>query len=307
MTENNIELVFQDSAKLEDEEVYLAQDKVSLWVKDKDYYVPSTDISVTNELPPGIYKVDYSNDRGYFCRPIKVETDELFTFTDSITKDLLKEIETFWDKKELYLKNNLIHKRGILLSGFAGTGKTTLINMISQELINKGGVVFKVYGIRNLSHYIDFIKHGFRKIQPDTPIITILEDIEQYSEIEADLLDFLDGQFHVNHHVTIATSNNTEDIPDTFLRPSRLDLKIEVDYPTTQTRKEFFKFKKVPEDKIEELVKATEECSLADLKEIYICVFILDYTVEEAVDQVLNPTEKKNYLERKYKKTKIGL
>ena len=123
MTENNIELVFQDSVKVVDEEEYLEQDKVSLWIKDKDYYVPSTDISVTNELPPGIYKVDYSNDRGYFCRPIKVETDELFTFTDSITKDLLKEIETFWDKKNLYLENNLIHKRGILLSGFMGTGK----------------------------------------------------------------------------------------------------------------------------------------------------------------------------------------
>ena len=121
------------------------------------------------------------------------------------------------------MENNLIHKRGILLSGFAGTGKTTLINIVVQELIDKGGVVFvfKYLWIRNLSHYIDFIKHGFRKIQPDTPVITILRRYRiKYQKCLriSNLLRFLDGHF-INHHVIIATSNNTEDIPDTFLRP----------------------------------------------------------------------------------------
>lgn len=299
-----IELMLSDFVESEPD---LSEDKVSMWVKDKDYYIPSTDISVTRELPPGIYQVDYSNDRGYFCKPIKIETDELFVFTDSITTNLLEEIENFWNKETLYKEKKLVHKRGILLSGFAGTGKTTMINMLSKELINRGGVVFKIYGIKNLSYYIDFMKHGFRKIQPKTPIITILEDIDQYQDIESELLDFLDGQYHLNHHLIIATSNNTENIPDTFLRPSRLDLKIEVDYPSEQTRKEFFRNKEVPENDLSELVKATKECSLADLKEVYICVYLLDYTVEEALTQVLDPTEKKNYLERKYKKTKIGL
>lgn len=299
-----IELMLSDFVESEPD---LSEDKVSMWVKDKDYYIPSTDISVTRELPPGIYQVDYSNDRGYFCKPIKIETDELFVFTDSITTNLLEEIENFWNKEALYKEKKLVHKRGILLSGFAGTGKTTMINMLSKELIDRGGVVFKIYGIKNLSYYIDFMKHGFRKIQPKTPIITILEDIDQYQDIESELLDFLDGQYHLNHHLIIATSNNTENIPDTFLRPSRLDLKIEVDYPSEQTRKEFFRNKEVPENDLSELVKATKECSLADLKEVYICVYLLDYTVEEALTQVLDPTEKKNYLERKYKKTKIGL
>lgn len=299
-----IELMLSDFVESEPD---LSEDKVSMWVKDKDYYIPSTDISVTRELPPGIYQVDYSNDRGYFCKPIKIETDELFIFTDSITTNLLEEIENFWNKETLYKEKKLVHKRGILLSGFAGTGKTTMINMLSKELIDRGGVVFKIYGIKNLSYYIDFMKHGFRKIQPKTPIITILEDIDQYQDIESELLDFLDGQYHLNHHLIIATSNNTENIPDTFLRPSRLDLKIEVDYPSEQTREEFFRNKEVPENDLSELVKATKECSLADLKEVYICVYLLDYTVEEALTQVLDPTEKKNYLERKYKKTKIGL
>ena len=303
----NLQLVLQDYLEEINEVSETESDKISLWVKDKELFIPSADISVIKSLPPGMYQVDYSNDRGYHCKEIKLETDELFVFTDSITQDLLKEIELFWDKGDLYKEKKLIHKRGLLLSGYAGTGKTTLINMVSQELIKRGGVVFKVYDIKNLSNYVDFIKYGFRKIQPNTPIITILEDIDQYQNVEMELLDFLDGQFHVNHHVVIATSNNTEEIPDTFLRPSRLDLKIEVDYPSELTRREFFKFKEVPTEDLENLVKLTEDFSLADLKEVYICVYLLDYSLEDAVDQVKNPTVKKSYLDRKNRGTKMGL
>lgn len=282
-------------------------DKVSLWVKEKDVFVPSTDIEILKQLPAGMYKISYTNDRGYFCKEINLQTDELFDFTDSMIVDLLDEINTFWDKAELFKKNKLVHKRGILLSGYAGTGKTTIINMASKNLIDNGGIVFKISGIRNLSDYVDFIKHGFRKIQEDTPIITILEDIDQYGDVEMELLDFLDGQYHLNHHIVIATSNNTENIPDTFLRPSRLDLKIEIGYPSEQTRREYFKHKNMEDTKIEQLLPETKDCSLADLKEIFICTELLGYSAEEALNQVLNPTEKRNYLISKNQKSKIGL
>lgn len=289
------------------EENGLENKKVSLWVKNKDVYTPSSDIQIMPLLPPGMYTVDYDSNTGHFCKPVNLETDELYVFTESIAEVLLNEISLFWNKKDLYKENNLVHKRGILLYGFPGTGKSSYINMLSEALIKDGGIVFKVSGLRNLFNYVEFLKHGFRKIQKDTNIITILEDIDQYREVELELLDFLDGQSHLNHHVVIATSNDTEDIPDTFLRPSRLDLKIEVPLPTKKTRREYFEYKKVSEDILEELIEKTEGCSLADLKEIYICVFLLDYEVESAVEQVLRPHEKKSFLDNHSRKKKIGL
>lgn len=285
----------------------LEEKKVSLWVKNKDIYTPSSNIQIMPVLPPGMYTVDYDSNQGHFCKPVNLETDELYVFTESIAQVLLDEISLFWDKKDLYKENNLVHKRGILLYGFPGTGKSSYINMLSEALIKEGGIVFKVSGLRNLFTYVDFLKHGFRKIQKDTNIITILEDIDQYREVELELLDFLDGQSHLNHHVVIATSNDTEDIPDTFLRPSRLDLKIEVPLPTEKTRREYFEHKKVTADILEDLIKETEGCSLADLKEVYICVFLLDYEVGRAVDQVLRPHEKKSFLDNHSRKRKIGL
>ena len=280
--------------------------KVSIWMQERDMVRASTNVTLLKKINPGIYTVEFDKNLGLFCRPLDVKSDELFLFSDSITQKLLEEINLFWGKAELYKENNLIHKRGILLEGFPGTGKSSLISILSTHIIKQGGVVFKVDGYRNLEDYITFVRNSFRKIQPDTPIITILEDLDQYEDVEEELLDFLDGKTHINHHVVIATTNNTETIPDTFLRPSRIDLKIEIPLPCEQTRREYFKYKEVPEKDLEDLVMKSDQFSLADLKELYICVYLLDYTVEDAIMKISSPREKRNYLSSPKNKSRMG-
>lgn len=307
---DQLEQVFVLEAPLEDsknETSNTLPKTMSVWVKDKDIIRASTDISLMDKIEPGIYTVDFSREQGLFCKKINVKSDELFIFSDSVTETLLDEITLFWSKAQLYKENNLIHKRGILLEGFPGTGKSSVISILSNEIIAKGGVVFKVNGYRNLNEYVDFVRTGFRKIQPTTPIITILEDIDQYEDVESDLLDFLDGKTHLDHHVIIATTNNTEIIPDTFLRPSRMDLKIEIPLPSENTRREYFQFKNVPEGDINELVEKSDSFSLADLKELYICIYLLDYSVKDAIEKISTPHEKKNYLQSPINKAKLGI
>lgn len=291
---------------LDDAKEVLPDSKVSVWIKDKDLIRASTDITLMKEINPGIYTVDYNKNIGFFCSKINVKSDELFLFSDSITNKLLSEIKLFWEKADLYRENNLIHKRGILLEGYPGTGKSSIISILSSEIIKQGGVVFKVNGDRNLGDYIEFIRTSFRKIQPDTPIITILEDLDMYEDVEEELLDFLDGKTHLDHHVVIATTNNTESIPDTYLRPSRIDLKFEIPLPTSKIRSEYFKYKKVPENNLKELVDKSEGCSLADLKELYICIYLLNYTIDEAISKIKSPREKKCFLDSPQAKSRLG-
>lgn len=281
--------------------------EVSLWVKNKNVVKPSTNITISAKLEPGVYTADYDRDEGYYCRKLDITSDELFIFSDSISSQLLKEVELFWTKKDLYKEKNYIHKRGILLEGYPGTGKSSIITQISNEIIQQGGIVFKVTGFRNLDNYVGFMRTGFRKIEPDTPVVTILEDINEYEEVESELLDFLDGKTNINHHVIIATTNNTTKIPDTLLRPSRLDLRIEIPMPSEQTRREYFIYKNVDSSLIEELVEKSKDCSLADLKEIYICVFLLDYSISDAITKVVTVKDKKNFLISPRKSAKISL
>jgi hypothetical protein len=306
---NNTEtLTFFSLEELAEEDVSTSDNEtISLWVKDKDIIRASTDIVLLKTIEPGTYTVDSSRDIGLYCKKITSKSDELFIFSDSVTANLLNEINNFWDKAELYKEKHLVHKRGILLEGHPGTGKSSIISILSNEIIAKGGVVFKVTGIRNLDYYVNFITSHFRKIQPDTPIITILEDLDQYESVESELLDFLDGKTHFNHHVIIATTNNTDEIPDTFLRPSRIDLRIEIPLPSKQTRKEYFEFKKVPSEDISKLVDQSEKFSLADLKELYISIYLLDYSIEDAIAKISSPRDKKNYSNIPLNRSKLGL
>jgi hypothetical protein len=63
----------------------------------------------------------------------------------------------------------------------------------------------------------------------------------------------------------------------------------------------------VPENDIEELVSKSNNFSLADLKELYICIYLLDYTIDEAINKISSPREKKNYLHSPVNKVKLGL
>lgn len=281
--------------------------EVSNWVKSDNIVKPSTNITVLSKLEPGIYTADYDQEIGYYCRKLNSPSDELFVFSDSIVKDLLEEIDIFWKKKDLYKEKKIIHKRGILLEGYSGTGKSSIIIQSSNEVIKQGGIVFKITDSRNLTDYMEFMRTGFRKIEPDTPVITIIEDINKYESVEVELLDFLDGQFSLNHHIVIATTNDTSEIPNTLLRPSRFDLRIEIPLPSEQTRREYFQFKKINEDSLEELVKQSEGCSLADLKEIYVSMFLLDYSINEAIKKVTTIRDKKNFLNSTKKVSKIAI
>ena len=301
-----LEEFFVEDEELEIAEMEEKREKVSNWINENGIIRGVVDVPQLKQLEPGVYTVHESRDYGEFCKKINYDSDELFVFTDSITQELLEEIDLFWSKSKEYEENNLIHKRGILLQGIPGSGKSSTITLLSNKIIEKGGVVFKISDFRNLDTYISFIRNFFRVIQPDTPVITILEDLDKYRDVEVSLLDFFDGKTQINHHVLITTSNNTEDIPDSFLRPSRIDLIVEINETSEQTREEFFKFKKVPENDLKKLVKETKDCSLAELKEVYLCIYLLGYSLEKAVNKVKNPLDKENYLKSRKKSNKLG-
>lgn len=299
----NIEYFYDEDTEYDD---FYEDMKVSGWIKDGDVFTPTTDVKLVPKLLPGIYQPGHDRDRGYYCKQISFSSDELFTFSNQITTKLLQEIEKFWEKADIYKENKLAHKRGILLAGYAGTGKTSYISLICDDLIKRNGVIFKISSPSNLLEYMSLVKTSLMKIEPETPVITIIEDIDDYENVESQLLDFLDGESYFKHHIVIATSNNTEDLSAPLLRPSRLDLKIEIGYPDETTRREYFQFKKVPETDLDHIVAETENLSIADLKEIYISTYILEYPLKDSIYNVKNPTAKKNYLESKVTTSKLG-
>ena len=107
-------------------EIVPDEKKYSLWQKSGDLYAPITSAKLVDKLQPGMYKID----KDYNCTIMKIKSDDIHEFKDSIHTKILKDVEKFWSSEENFKKASILHKRGILLEGTPGTGKSTLITQI---------------------------------------------------------------------------------------------------------------------------------------------------------------------------------
>lgn len=301
-TLNTIAIYNNDDDDDEESELY------STWIDKGGSYSPAVNLKIVDKMPSGVYKILWKNDD--FCiTPLKVNTDELYRFSEDFTESILIEAEKFWDKAETFKKYKLIHKRGILLAGSPGCGKTAIINLLIQQLITKDGLVFVINNAREFDLYIEALKSVVRTIEPNRPIITIIEDIDQLLESkgsrDAEILDLLDGKNSIEHHLVIMTSNNTSELSEALLRPSRIDLLMEIPEPNETIRREFYTKKRVPDNILDEMVRQTEGMTFAEMKEVFTGVVVLGKDIHSVVTQVSNPKETKDYLIKP--SMKIGL
>lgn len=277
----------------------------STWISTGEDYIPAVNLKCVDDIPAGMYACTFM-DRDYHLTPIPINSDELFIFSDSYQESILSEIKQFWDKKELYKKYNLCHKRGILLEGGPGTGKSSLITQVIQHIIELNGVVFTVRNASEFQFLPIVLKSIFRKIEPERPVITIIEDVDKLIEnLGGDqiLLDFMDGKQSINNHLVILTSNNTSELSNALLRPSRIDLRYRLDNPNDNVRKEYFQYKGISDDQLDEYVRLTKNLSIADLKEVFIATVILNKSIDQVVKDIKNPLQKRDYLTQSLKIT----
>src|SRR6266404_906080 len=112
--------------------------KSSYWgVSDGDCYYPRLDSKKVKILPAGLYGISQSMEGIYFYND-NFEMGDVIKFENEVTDLVLKEISTFWTKKELFERHKFPFKRGILLYGPQGSGKTSTIKLIIQEVISMG-------------------------------------------------------------------------------------------------------------------------------------------------------------------------
>ena len=153
-----------------------------------------------------------------------------------------------------------------------------------QSYFLDNGYYYNMFSISYDSEFL-FSLHGrFLTEGTDLDLVSI--------EWEEDFLDLLDGHQPLNKVVFLATTNKLSSIPPRMLRPSRFDRIIELEAPEAHVRKHYLEalLKKMPVKgiKIKEWVDATEQMSLADLKELFISVNIAHLNFKEIVNRLKN-------------------
>jgi predicted AAA+ superfamily ATPase len=247
------------------------------------------------KVPSGIYEIVWNrqlNQHTLKKQPFK--TDELYQLPSYEITDILKDIQNFWDRKDKYKEYNFVHKRGILMYGEPGCGKSGIIQLISKQLIENDGIIINIKDQEDIDYFMDFIA-TFRKIEPERPLIVLLEDIDsiagENSHSTSRLLNILDGVKQIEDVVYIATTNYPEKLQDRITnRPSRFDRRYKVELPNDEIREAYIRHKLTDEDiknvDIEEWVKRTDGMSLSHLKEVVISTIVMGREFEEVMDNL---------------------
>ena len=256
-------------------------------------YVGTRPFEVKDILEPGYYELslhEYTGDP--IATALKQKTDRLCSFNNGPVNTVMKEIETFWNGDQAYKDLGMTHKRSILLHGAPGCGKTGIVSSVIAAVVKRQGIAIKINNIRQFAGAIPY----FREIQPDSPIVAVVEDIEsQIERMETKWLEILDGASSIGGNVLyLSTTNNLASIPERIrCRPSRIDTLIKINHPDAKQRAEYVEFilqnvniRFATKSYMAALVEASAEFSLADLKELVVSTYVYKKTIEEAVERI---------------------
>jgi energy-coupling factor transporter ATP-binding protein EcfA2 len=243
-------------------------------------YAPAT--RTLAQLPPGVYNIAAGTSQYYFS-PQKVITDNLLRLPDSKSEDVIKEIERFWTLKAKFQRYGLTHKRGFLLYGPPGSGKTSTVAVVSQLLVKSGGIV--IVGNSGSPQVLSLMMGHLREVEPERPIVVLLEDIDTiiHRYGEAETLALLDGETSIDNVVFLATTNYPEHLDGRIInRPSRFDRVVKIGMPSAEARLMYLKARGVEGD-LDRWVEMSKDFSIAHLKELVIGVCVFGNDLDEEI------------------------
>lgn len=269
--------------------------KLVQWTTTDDkIFVPSG--NTKGNLIPGIYEIASAPHIGIYFHKIPVRTEGLLRFPQTNSEKVVKEIELFWSKESIFKDFGLAYKRGIILWGPAGGGKSCTVQLIMNDVIARKGIVLKFTEPTLFTEGVRIL----REIQPETPVVVLMEDIDSILEIfnESQVLNILDGVDEVQKAVFLATTNYPERLgPRIVNRPSRFDKRFKIDYPNAESRRMYLEHlvgkrdaKKLKVD-YNKWVEDTDKFSLAHIKELFVAVVILGDNYKNSIETLKSMKE----------------
>lgn len=188
-----------------------------------------------------------------------------------VSEGLVRDVQDFLNSGDWYHKRGIPYRRGYLLYGPPGSGKTSFIQALAGELD------YNICILNLLENNLtdDRLNHLMNHI-PDR-LILLLEDIDaafnkrEQSEDKGynngvtflGLLNALDGVASAEECITFMTTNHPEKLDPALLRPGRVDYKVLVDNASRwQVQQMFMRFYEGEEQLCEEFLRKFDEAGV---------------------------------------------
>jgi hypothetical protein len=180
---------------------------------------------------------------GYFDRNVelfaKIQCSNLkdLYLSEPILNQLRTGVFDFLDQKEMYHQNRLPWKRGLILHGPPGNGKSQVIQALIKETKLRSIYVRSLFDRYEDSE--STVRNVFQRARILAPCILVFEDIDSlvHERMRSPFLNAMDGVGSADGILTIATTNHLGKLDVAIRkRPSRFDQLIEFPNPDLETR-----------------------------------------------------------------------
>ena len=197
----------------------------------------------------------------------------------SLKEEIRADLQRFFASREVYEKYGIPWKRGVILIGPPGNGKTHTVKALVNQLRHPC-----LYVKSFKSQYWteeEAMRRVFQRARQTTPCLVVLEDIDSLidGKNRSFFLNELDGFAANTGVVVVATTNHPERLDPAILdRPSRFDRKYYFELPAPEERLAYASAwngnlqpeMRVAAEVMAEVVAQTEGFSFAYMKELFL-------------------------------------
>lgn len=232
------------------------------------------------KIPFGCYKFEYSNGN----RPDRLEKmdirNDIYFANQKLLEQIQDDITKFLSADQVFKDLSIIKKRGYLLYGLPGTGKTSFVRHLVSEVLPKECHVIWLDSTPN-NIFMRFLN------EISTLKVFVVEEITAFNEDNSirEVLEFLDGESSPKNSIIIGTTNYPDQLKQNMAdRPSRFDVVIEVPEPSEKEAKMFFESflkRKLIDDEV-----ILTGLSVSHIKEICLLSLMHKLSLQECYDKV---------------------
>lgn len=226
---------------------------------------------------------------------VKDKSWDTIILDPAVKREIKANTVDFLSKRARWVEFGIPQKRGVLLAGEPGTGKTLICKALMAEADGITCITTNAYALCADEYITDL----YEMAQDLSPCIVFIEDIDliglnreeyhyQNGPALLSLLNVLDGVEEKQEIVTVATTNSLEALDKAISqRPSRFDRVINLSPPSLEERRKLVGLlcQKIPVDERTQdyIAGKAEHCTPAQLQEvIYSLAIEHDHETSEA-------------------------